>query len=262
MEFFDTHAHLYVNEFDADRNKVVEDAFTNEVNQIVLPAIDSNSHQNLIDLASQYPGKLLPLMGLHPTSVDKGYKNELSIVEKYISQGSLFYGIGEIGIDLYWDKSHLKEQLDAFVTQVNWAKELGLPVVIHTRDSFDVAKEALKPLADSKLKGVFHCFAGSYEQAHQAVQMGFKLGIGGVVTFKNSTLSGVIKQIGLEHLVLETDSPYLAPVPYRGKRNESSYLALVAKKLSEVFNVPVEEVAKTTSANATKLFLENQLIIS
>jgi TatD DNase family protein len=254
MEFFDTHAHLYVDEFESDRQNVINEAIKCGVKKIVLPAIDSSSHQILIDLAQQYPNIMLPLMGLHPTSVNKGYKNELSIVEQYISQSSLFFGIGEIGIDLYWDKTHFTEQVDAFTTQIKWAKELGWPVVIHTRESFDITLNILEPLVDEKLKGVFHCFGGSIEQANRAVEMGFKLGIGGVVTFKNSTLPEVLKLVGMEHLVLETDCPYLAPVPHRGKRNESSYLALIAAKMADIFQVSIDEVARVTTLNANNLF--------
>jgi len=197
---------------------------------------------------------LYPLMGLHPTSVKSNYKIELAQVEKYISQRSGFYGIGEIGIDLYWDKTHLKEQIDAFVTQVKWAIELNWPVVIHTRDSFDEVYKVLKPMVTNNLTGIFHCFGGTVDQANKSVEMGFMLGIGGVVTYKNTNLREVLAKIDIKHIVLETDSPYLAPVPFRGKRNESRYLRLIAEKVAEVYQYPLEKIAEITTSNALKVF--------
>lgn len=254
MEFIDTHTHLYVEAFDTDRNDVIQRAKNGNVNRVVLPAIDSTSHQALIQMAEQNPGFAYPLMGLHPTSVNKNYKHELNIVEKLISQRSFFHGIGEIGIDLYWDKSFYKEQLDAFKTQVNWAKTLKWPIIIHTRDSFNEVYQVLKPLVSNDLTGIFHCFTGTLEQANLITEMGFKLGIGGVLTFKNSKLSEVLHEIDLNHLVLETDSPYLAPVPFRGQRNESSYLINVAEKLATVHQISVDKVAKITTENAIRVF--------
>jgi len=254
MEFIDTHAHLYSSEFDADRDVMLQKAIDAGVNKIILPAIDSETHDALIEWAKKYPDNLFPLMGLHPTSVNDNYKNELKQVEQHLAQGSLFYGIGEIGIDLYWDKTYFKEQQAVFITQVNWAKELKLPIIIHTRESFNETFQLLEPLADGELTGVFHCFGGSVEQAQSITKLGFKLGIGGVLTFKNSGLPDVLKQISPEHLVLETDSPYLPPVPFRGKRNESSYLPLVAEKLAQVYQTSVEQIAEITTKNATSLF--------
>ncbi|MBI9067645.1 MAG: TatD family hydrolase [Salinivirgaceae bacterium] len=254
MEFVDTHAHLYTEEFENDRNDIILRAKNEGVKRVILPAIDSKSHEYMIKMAEENEGFAFPLMGLHPTSVDNNYKSELKIAENFLSQGSFFHGIGEIGIDLYWDKTYYKEQLDAFKIQVEWAKEMNWPIVIHTRDSFDEVYKALYPLMTDDLTGIFHCFGGTEEQAKLIIEMGFKLGIGGVLTFKNSKLSDVLQKIDLNHIVLETDSPYLAPVPYRGKRNESSYLKLIATKLSEVYNVSVNELAKITTENAIRVF--------
>ena len=254
MEFIDTHAHLYVEEFDTDREEVIQRAKDAGTTRVILPAIDSQSHKSLIEMAEQNPEFAYPLMGLHPTSVNNHYKSELKSAEKLISQRSFFHGIGEIGIDLYWDKTYYKEQLDAFQIQVNWAKELNWPIVIHTRDSFDEVYKALKPMLSDNLTGIFHCFGGTLEQAKLIIEMGFKLGIGGVLTFKNSKLSDVLHKIDINHIVLETDSPYLAPVPFRGKRNESSYIKLVAEKLAGVYDITVDEVAKITTKNAVRVF--------
>ncbi len=254
MEFIDTHAHLYVEDFKAERTKILDEAVEAGVSKVVMPAIDSKTHHEMLEMAAEFPDRLFPLIGLHPTSIDSEYKKELAQVEEFISQRSLFHGIGEIGIDLYWDKTYFKEQVDAFVTQVKWAKELNWPVVIHTRESFDEVYQALKPLASNDLNGIFHCFGGTLEQAQKAIDMGFNLGIGGVITFKNTTLREVIRQVDIKHIVLETDSPYLAPVPFRGKRNESKYLKLVAEKLAEVYDYPVERVAEVTTLNAKRVF--------
>jgi TatD DNase family protein len=254
MELIDTHAHIYSNEFNDDRYEVLQRAFAQGVGKIVLPAIDSQTHEQMIELSGQYPEKLFPLMGLHPTSVNKNYKNELSVVEKYIAERSLFYGIGEIGVDLYWDKTYAKEQEDAFKTQVKWAIELNWPIVIHTRDSFNEVYKLLEPLVTDDLTGIFHCFSGTVEQARLVADMGFYMGLGGVLTFKNSNLRDVIEHVDINHLVLETDSPYLAPHPKRGKRNESSYLRLVANKLAEVKGLSLEQVAAVTTKNAQEVF--------
>ncbi len=254
MEFIDTHAHLYVEEFSSDIDEVLQKAKNEGVNRIITPAIDSKSHSNMIKMAEKHPDMVYPLMGLHPSSVKSDYKKELAQVEDYISQRSLFNGIGEIGIDLYWDKTHFKEQLDAFKTQVKWAIELKWPIVIHTRDSFNEVYKALEPLVTDDLTGIFHCFGGTVEQAKQIINMGFMLGIGGVVTFKNTNLREVIKQIDLNHIVLETDSPYLAPVPFRGKRNQSSYIKLIAEKIADVYQYPLNKVANVTTQNAIRVF--------
>jgi len=254
MEFIDTHAHLYADEFANDQPEMMQKAISAGVTKIILPAIDSKHHRAMISMAEKYPGVLYPLMGLHPTSVGGDYKKELDIIETHLSNSSMFYGIGEIGIDLYWDKTHYKEQLDAFTIQVKWAINLNLPIVIHTRNSFDEVFSALEPLVTDNLKGIFHCFGGTVEEADKIKSIGFMMGIGGVVTFKNSNLPDVLKKIEINHVVLETDSPYLAPVPFRGKRNESSYLRLIANQLSSVYEIPVEEIAMRTSENACKIF--------
>lgn len=254
MEFIDTHAHLYADEFKDNQQEILDKAKNEGVNRIILPAIDSESHKQLIEMSEKHSTMLYPLMGLHPTSVKSNYKNELAIVEDYISQRSLFHGIGEIGIDLYWDKTHYKEQLDALKTQVKWAIDLKWPIVIHTRDSFNEVYKAIEPLVTDDLKGIFHCFGGDEKQAKQIIDMGFLLGIGGIVTFKNTNLRDVIKNIDINHIVLETDSPYLAPVPYRGKRNESSYIRIIANTLAAVYQYPVEQIAKITTQNALRVF--------
>lgn len=254
MEFIDTHTHLYTEEFNEDRQEVLTRAQEAGVTRMILPAIDSESHQQMIQLAKDNPSMLYPLMGLHPTSVKENYKQELAIVENYLSERSLFHGIGEIGIDLYWDKTYYKEQADAFTTQVKWAKEMNWPVVIHTRDSFNEVYQLLEPMVTDDFTGIFHCFGGTVEEAQQIIKMGFKLGIGGVLTFKNSRFDQVLQQVDLNHIVLETDSPYLAPVPFRGKRNESSYLVKVAEKLADVHQIAVEEVARVTTKNALRVF--------
>jgi len=253
MEFVDTHAHLYVDDFKEDTVNVLDRALQNGIKKIIMPAIDSKSHNDLIEMSAENNGFLYPLMGLHPTSVDKDYKKELDIAEKYLSQNT-FYGIGEIGIDLYWDKTFKNQQVDVFTTQVKWAKELNLPIVIHTRDSFDEVYKALYPLVTDNLKGIFHCFGGTAEQAKLITDMGFMVGIGGVITFKNTNLRDIIKFIDINHIVLETDSPYLAPVPYRGKRNESSYINIIAEKVAEVYGYSINKVAEITTANALKIF--------
>jgi TatD DNase family protein len=254
MEFIDTHAHLYADEFSNDLQEVIIRAKESGVNRVILPAIDSESHHKLIALAESDKDFFVPLMGLHPTSVNANYKKELSIIENYISQRSDFHGIGEIGIDLYWDKTFYKEQIDAFRFQLELAKQNQMPVVIHTRDSFAEVYEVMKPLTDSRLTGVFHCFGGDLEQAKKITDMGFSLGLGGVLTFKNSGLADVIQYVDLNHIVLETDSPYLAPVPNRGKRNESSFVLAIAQKLADTHQVTIEEIARVTTENAKKLF--------
>jgi TatD DNase family protein len=253
MEFIDTHAHLYVDDFKSDVTDVLERALQAGIKKIIMPAIDSKSHRDLMGISAKNSKFLYPLMGLHPTSVDENYKKELDIVEKHLSQ-SMFYGIGEIGIDLFWDKTFKNRQLEAFTTQVKWAEELKLPIVIHTRDSFDEVYKALYPLVTDNLKGIFHCFGGTVEQAKLITDMGFMIGIGGVITFKNTNLRDIVKFIDINHIVLETDSPYLAPVPFRGKRNESSYIKIIADKIAEVYGYSIDKVAEITTVNALKIF--------
>ena len=249
----DTHSHIYTEDFSHDFDDVIQNAYNNNVKKIILPNIDSGTAKHLIDVSNSYPHLCYPLMGLHPTSVDEDYKQELEAVEYWFEKHK-FYGVGEIGIDLYWSQALLKQQEDAFRVQIKLAKNRNLPIVIHVRNSFKEIYEIVKEEQDGRLKGIFHCFSGNAEEARKIIDLGFLLGIGGVVTFKNSTLNEVIPNFDLSNMVLETDSPYLAPVPKRGRRNESAYLVYVAQKVAEIYNVPVEKVAEITTLNARNLF--------
>lgn len=251
----DTHSHLYVEEFDADRVEVMERAKAAGIKQILLPAIDSRSHQQLNSLCEDYPNFFKGMMGVHPCSVKpENWKEELAIAKEFLESRN-YVAVGEIGVDLYWDKTTLAIQQQAFAEQIGWAKTKKLPVVIHCREAFNEIFEVLDGFNDEYLRGVFHCFTGNTAQAEKALSyQNFMLGIGGVLTFKNSGLDKVVADIPLQHLVLETDSPYLAPLPYRGKRNESSYTALVAQKLAEVKQIPLQEIVEQTTANAKKMF--------
>lgn len=249
----DTHSHIYTEDFSHDFDDVIQNAYNNNVKKIILPNIDSGTAKHLIDVSNSYPHLCYPLMGLHPTSVDEDYKQELEAVEYWFEKHK-FYGVGEIGIDLYWSQALLKQQEDAFRVQIKLAKNRNLPIVIHVRNSFKEIYKIVKEEQDGSLKGIFHCFSGNAEEARKIIDLGFLLGIGGVVTFKNSTLNEVIPNFDLSNMVLETDSPYLAPVPKRGRRNESAYLVYVAQKVAEIYNVPVEKVAEITTLNARNLF--------
>lgn len=249
----DTHSHIYSEDFTHDRDEALQRAYESGIKKIILPNIDSGSIKHMLDLADAYPHLCYPLIGLHPTSVEEDYKEELEAVEYWLEKRK-FYGIGEIGIDLYWDKKYIKEQKEVFRHQVKIAKQQNLPIVIHIRDSFEETFQIVKEEQDGTLKGIFHCFTGDEAEAQKIIDIGFHLGIGGVVTFKNSNLDSVIQNIGVENLVLETDSPYLAPVPKRGKRNESSYLVFIAQKLAEIYNLPLTRIAEITTQNARKLF--------
>lgn len=252
----DTHTHLYSEEFDNDRNEMIHRALTVGVSQFYIPAIDSGYTQRMFDLEVAFPKNMHLMMGLHPTYVKPdSFEEELMHVKSWLDKRA-FSAVGEIGIDLYWDKSTLAIQQIAFKKQIGWAKEKGLPIVIHGRDSFDEIFEVLEDEKDDKLYGIFHCFTGTKEQAEQAIGYNLKLGIGGVVTFKNGKIDQFLKQIPLENIVLETDSPYLAPVPYRGKRNEPSYLVNVQKKLSELYGLSEKEIAQSTSQNALSVFAD------
>ena len=254
MYFIDTHTHLYSDQFDHDRTQAIEKAIAQGVEKFLLPNIDSTSIEGMNQLKQQFPENCYPMMGLHPCSVKENVEEELSIVEKELNVGD-YIAVGEIGIDLYWDKTFLEEQELAFRKQIQWAKEKGLPIVIHCREAFDEILTILDELNDDRLFGIFHCFTGSVEQARHILDYkNFKLGIGGVVTFKNAGLDKVVEQLDLKDLVLETDSPYLAPTPYRGKRNESAYLVQVAERLSDIYRVSVDEIAKQTSLNAREIF--------
>jgi TatD DNase family protein len=253
MVLTDTHTHLYLDEYKEDVHQVISKAIQNNVEYFLMPNIDSSTIKRMNSLCNEYPGKIFPMIGLHPTSVKENYLDELAIIKKELKKRK-YYAIGEIGIDLYWDKTYSKEQEYALRYQMALGNEFDLPIVIHTRSSFDEAIEVLKDEYNEKSKGIFHCFGGTYEQAMDIIEMDFFLGIGGVVTFKNSGLDKVIEHVDLEHILLETDAPYLTPSPYRGMRNESSYLPLIAHKIAELKRVTIEEVAEVTTRNARKLF--------
>jgi len=253
MKLIDTHSHIYSEAFDEDIAETIQRAKDANVGQIFLPNIDSESIEPMLKLVKDYPGFCLPMMGLHPTSVKEDYEEELAICEKWLNKET-FIAIGEIGIDLYWDKTFLKEQQFVFDQQLKWAVERELPVVIHARESFSEIFEVLESFRTQNLKGVFHSFTGNLEQANKAIDMGFLLGLNGILTFKNSGLDKVVKEIDTKHLILETDSPYLAPTPKRGKRNESGYVALIAEKLAGIHSLSLEEVTEITSRNAKNLF--------
>jgi len=253
MNFIDTHTHLYLPEYDNDRDEVVNRAVGNGISKMLLPNIDIQSVDQMLSMATRYPGICYPMTGLHPTSVKKDYLFQLDKLENLITKHK-FVAIGEIGIDLYWDKTFLKEQLISFRRQIAFASDNTLPVVIHSRESFPEVFSVLDEFKGKPVKGVFHAFTGSIKDAERALEMGFKLGIGGIVTFKNSGLDKIVREIGPENLILETDSPYLAPVPYRGKRNESSYICIINKKLADIFGITEEEIASITYSNSVSLF--------
>ena len=253
MKIIDTHTHLYLNQFKDDIDKVIQRSIDKGINKFIFPAIDSTHFDDMHDLKNKYPGSIYLMSGLHPTNVKENYKEELEFVVNSLKSHS-YVAIGEIGIDLYWDKTYLKQQQDAFEFQIRLAIKNDLPIVIHCREAFDEIFEILDKENCSKLRGVFHCFTGTLEQANRAIRLGFKLGIGGVVTFKNGGIDKFLSQIDLKHIVLETDSPYLAPVPFRGKRNESSYITYVIDKLSEIYGLPIKEIASVTTKNAEKVF--------
>ncbi len=253
MLITDTHAHIYSEEFSDDRDAMMQRAFDNGVKRIFVPSIDSAYTQKMYDLEMQYPENVFLMMGLHPTYVKENYESELQHVETELAKRK-FAAIGEIGIDLYWDQSTLDIQKIAFRRQIQLAKQYKLPINIHCREAFDEIFEILEEEKSPELWGIFHCFAGNYEQALQAISLNMKLGIGGVVTFKNGKIDQFLNQIDIRHLVLETDAPYLAPVPFRGKRNESSYITNVVNKLSEIYGLPVEEIARITAENTKAVF--------
>jgi len=249
----DTHTHLYSDSFGEDRDQMMQRAFQVGVKRFFIPAIDSGHTKAMYDLEKAYPEQVFLMMGLHPTSVKENYELELAHVYEQFKKRT-FYAVGEIGIDLYWDKSTLTIQQDAFKRQIQLAKKHQLPIVIHTRNSFDEVFDVLDSEKDENLRGIFHCFSGTEEQAEQAISYNMKLGIGGVVTFKNGKIDQFLSKFDLRQIVLETDAPYLAPAPYRGKRNESSFLSLVCKKVAEIYGVDEEEVARITTANSKEVF--------
>lgn len=254
MILTDTHTHLYSKDFDPDRSELIETAIKSGIKRFFLPNVDSESIPGMFQMEKQFPDNCFAMMGLHPCSVNAKYQDELQVVKHWLSKRK-FIGIGEIGIDLYWDKTFIQQQQDAFRTQIQLAKQYNLPYVIHSRNSFNEVMEIVGEFKNDAIKAIFHCFSGNVQQAEAVLAAGnFKLGIGGVVTFKNSGLDKVVEAIELKHLVLETDAPYLAPMPYRGKRNEPDYLVLIAKKIAEIKNISVEEVAAVTTQNSFEVF--------
>ena len=253
MHWIDTHCHLYANEFDADRTLMINRAIEAGIDKMMLPNIDESSIQFMDSLVNEFPGHCYAMMGLHPGSVKEDYKPILDRMEALIHQGQ-YVGVGETGIDLYWDVTYKEQQIDAFRIQIQWGKELDLPVIIHSRESLDLNISIIAEEQDGRLKGIFHCFGGTEEQAKSIYDLGFKVGIGGTVTYKNSTLSSVLPKIPTSMIVLETDSPYLAPVPFRGKRNESANLTLVGEKVAEILGISAAELASMTTDNAREVF--------
>jgi TatD DNase family protein len=253
MNITDTHTHLYSSQFDEDQEEMMQRALDAGINRFFIPAIDSSYTDSMLKLEKIYPENVFLMMGLHPTSVKENVEEELANVKEMIDSRD-FYAIGEIGIDLYWDQSFLKQQQDAFRTQIRWAKEKKLPIIIHCRDAFDEIFEILETEKNDSLFGIFHCFTGTIEQAHRAISYNMKLGIGGVVTFKNGKIDKFLNEIPIENIVLETDSPYLAPTPYRGKRNESSYITQVIDKLVDIYDLSFEEIANITTQNSKDVF--------
>ncbi|RCS26305.1 TatD family deoxyribonuclease [Polaribacter sp. WD7] len=249
----DTHTHLYSSQFDEDQAAMIQRAKKAGVSRFFIPAIDASYTERMIDLETNYPNDVYLMMGLHPTSVKENYKEELAHVKEWIDKRN-FYAIGEIGIDLYWDTSFLAQQQEAFSTQIKWAKEKKLPIVIHCRAAFDEIFEILEAEKGDDLFGIFHCFTGTKAQAEKAISYNMKLGVGGVATFKNGKIDKFLHEIDLKHIVLETDAPYLAPTPYRGKRNESAYITNVVDKLVDIYGVSFDEIAKITTQNSKEVF--------
>ena len=255
--FIDTHTHIYVKQFDDDRAEMIDRAIEQGVETFFLPNIDVESVAAMHTLEEQYPKRCHAMMGLHPCSVGADFESQLSIIKEHFDKRK-YVAVGEIGIDLYWEKKFFDQQVKAFKEQISWAIAADIPIVIHCRDATKEVLQVLEECKHDKLRGIFHCFGGSVEDAQAIIAQGFLLGIGGVLTFKKAGLDNTLLEIGLEHLVLETDSPYLAPVPFRGKRNESAYVRLVAQKLAEIKGVSIEEVGRITSENALRVFQMDQ----
>ncbi len=254
MKIIETHAHLYDEQYDTDRTAMIERALAAGVTEFWLPNCDSETIPGMMELAQTYPNQCRPMIGLHPTYVKENVEQELQIMQEWLEKSAdAFVAIGEIGLDFYWDTTFAEQQKEAFSRQLGWAKQYQLPIAIHCRNAFWETVELIEKHNDPNLRGIFHCFSGGVEEARKVVELNFLLGIGGVVTFKNGGLDKVIPEVGLEHLVLETDAPYLAPVPYRGKRNEPSYLPLVAQRIADLKQVPVQTIIEQTTANALQL---------
>ncbi len=258
MKLVDTHTHLYLKEFAADIDAVIQRAEAEGVCKFYLPAIDSTETAAMLELEKKFPGKCMPMIGLHPCSVKENYKEELYKVERMLQERK-FAAIGEAGLDFYWDTSFVKEQYESLHTQSGWALQYNLSLVLHTRNAMQETIDVIKSYSGKGLRGIFHCFSGTLQNAKDIIDQGFFLGIGGVITYKNSGLAEVIKEVDLENIVLETDAPYLTPVPFRGKRNESSYLKYIVQKIAEIKNISIEEVANQTTKNAEKIFAEKSL---
>lgn len=255
MVLVDTHAHIYGEQFDSDIEVVLQRARHSGIEKIFLPAIDHETHDRLLQLCQRSTGSqaIYPMMGVHPCSINENYKQELATALRYLDNGTRYYAVGEIGLDFYWDVTHKDLQFEAFETQIQWAIERGLPIVIHSRKSTYDCIEVLKKYK-GRVKGIFHCFSGSVEEAREIIKLDFMLGVGGVVTYKNAGLKEVLKETGLDKVVLETDAPYLTPVPYRGKRNEPSYIRIIAEEVAAVTGLSLAQVAGITTANALKVF--------
>ncbi len=249
----DTHAHLYLEDFDEDRDAIMQRAAAKGVKKIYLPNIDSGTIDALLRMEKNFSGRALPMMGLHPGSVKDNWEEELGVIKKWLAQHS-FAAVGEIGLDFYWDVTYKEQQIAAFKQQIDWALAHQLPIVIHARNALDDCIDIVRSKQNGALTGIFHCFSGTVKQAKEIIGLGFFMGVGGIVTFKKATLPEVIKEIPLQHLVLETDAPYLTPAPHRGKRNESSYIPHIAEKLAAIKDVPLAEVAAVTTANAGQIY--------
>lgn len=256
MTYVDTHAHLYSSKFDSDREEVVQHCLENGVNKIFMPNVDVATIDPMLEAEHKYPGICIPMMGLHPCDVDKDFEKQLYVMEEWLEKRP-FVAVGEIGLDLYWDKTFFEHQKEALKIQIDWAKKKGLPIILHCRESIEETIEIVKSLNDDELTGIFHCFTGSLDQAKAIVEMGFLLGIGGVATYKNGGLDKVLPSLGLDHLVLETDAPYLAPVPYRGKRNSPEYIPTIAHKVGELTGKGLEAVVATSNTNALGVFKQS-----
>ncbi|MDI1321820.1 MAG: TatD family hydrolase [Algoriphagus sp.] len=257
MNLIDTHAHIYSTKFDSDRDQVIQEIRNAGVERVYMPNVDVNTIEAMLDCEEKYQGLCIPMMGLHPCDVKEDFEEQLLVMEDWLNKRS-FAAVGEIGLDLYWDKTFFEQQKKALRIQIGWAKAKNLPIVLHCRESMDETIAIVKEEHDGKLRGIFHCFNGNVSQANQIIEMGFLLGIGGVATYKNGGLDLVIPEIGLENLVLETDAPYLAPVPFRGKRNSPAYLPFIAEKIGDFLKISKEEVALKTKENALNLFHDFQ----
>jgi TatD DNase family protein len=255
MILIDTHTHIYLEDFDADRAEMMDRAATAGVQKFYLPSIDSSETERLLKMEREYPNQCFAMMGLHPCYVKENWRQELQMVETWLAKRS-FVAIGEIGLDLYWDTRFFEQQQQAFHQQIEWALHYKLPIVIHSREATPQTIQIIQQYTPKGLRGIFHCFGGSYAEAKQIIDAGFFLGIGGVVTYKKSGLTETLANVPLQHLVLETDAPYLTPVPYRGKRNESSYLIHIVNKLSEIYNIAAEEIGRVTTENALAILLQ------